>query len=175
MPAPPEQRSACLSRSVAVGRNVARHFCPRPWHEAGQLARQDEFPERARRCCICWGAWKEGVMRDGIFIVDGDGHVMDFPHRCYQKYLPEQYRRRIAFFPGAQWDRRQAPNGDMGRDPNTPHEDNILYASDYPHWDSEWPHTVDELLKRDDLEPRVKAKILGQNALRFYDLKGGHR
>jgi len=114
-------------------------------------------------------------MRDGIFIVDGDGHVMDFAHRCYQKYLPEQYRRRIAFFPGAQWDRRQAPNGDMGRDPNTPHEDNILYASDYPHWDSEWPHTVDELLKRDDLEPRVKAKILGQNALRFYDLKGGHR
>src|SRR3989442_16018683 len=125
-------------------------------------------------------------MRDGIFIVDGDGHVMDFPHRCYQKYLPEQYRRRIAFFPGAQWDRRQAPNGDLGRDPNTPHEmmadmaqegiggvgeDHILYASDYPHWDSEGPHTVDELMKPDDLEPRVKAKILGQNALRFYDLK----
>jgi uncharacterized protein len=49
--------------------------------------------------------------------------------------------------------------------------DKLLYASDYPHWDSEWPHTVDELLKRKDLEPRVKAKILGQNALRFYDLK----
>ena len=61
-------------------------------------------------------------MRDGIFIVDGDGHVMDFPHRCYQKYMPEQYRRRIAFFPGAYWDRRQAPNGDMGRDPDTPAE-----------------------------------------------------
>ena len=61
-------------------------------------------------------------MRDGIFIVDGDGHVMDFAHRCYQKYLPEQYRRRIAFFPGAQWDRRQAPNGDLGRDPDTPQE-----------------------------------------------------
>jgi len=46
-----------------------------------------------------------------------------------------------------------------------------LYASDYPHWDSEWPHTVDELMKRGDLNARVKAKILGQNALRFYDLK----
>jgi predicted TIM-barrel fold metal-dependent hydrolase len=61
-------------------------------------------------------------MRDGIYIVDGDGHVMDRPHRCYQKYLPEQYRRRMAFFPGAYWDRRQAPNGDLGRDPDTPHE-----------------------------------------------------
>ena len=50
-------------------------------------------------------------------------------------------------------------------------EDNILYASDYPHWDSEWPHTVDELLKRGDLSQPVKAKILGGNALRFYDLK----
>ncbi len=114
-----------------------------------------------------------------------------------QKYLPEHYRRRIAFFPGAQWDRRQAPNSDLGRDSNTPHEmmadmaqegidlafltipyvlgwvgeDNILYASDYPHWDCEWPHTVDELMKRDDLNDCVKAKILGQNALRFYDLK----
>jgi predicted TIM-barrel fold metal-dependent hydrolase len=50
-------------------------------------------------------------------------------------------------------------------------EDHIIYASDYPHWDSEWPHTVDELMGRKDIEPRVKAKILGQNALRFYDLK----
>jgi hypothetical protein len=28
-------------------------------------------------------------------------------------------------------------------------------------------------MKRGDIEPRVKAKILGQNALRFYDLKAG--
>jgi len=30
---------------------------------------------------------------------------------------------------------------------------------------------VDELMKRDDLDKKVKAKILGQNALRFYDLE----
>jgi len=53
-------------------------------------------------------------MRDGIFIVDGDGHVMDFARRCYQKYLPEQYRRRIAFFPGAQWDRARRRTGIWG-------------------------------------------------------------
>jgi len=52
-------------------------------------------------------------------------------------------------------------------------EDNIVYASDYPHWDSEWPHTVDELLKRGDLGPGLKAKILGQNALAFYGITVG--
>ena len=38
------------------------------------------------------------------------------------------------------------------------------------HWDSEWPHTVDELMKRDDLTHGLKAKILGQNALTFYGM-----
>jgi predicted TIM-barrel fold metal-dependent hydrolase len=61
-------------------------------------------------------------MRDGILIVDADGHVMDRPHRCYQKYLPQQYARRSAFFPGPYWDRLQAPNGPLGRDPDTPAE-----------------------------------------------------
>ena len=45
------------------------------------------------------------------------------------------------------------------------------HASDYPHWDSEWPHTVDELMKRDDLNHQRKAKILGGNALTFYGMK----
>ncbi len=49
-------------------------------------------------------------------------------------------------------------------------EDNIIYASDDPHWDNEWPHTVDELYGRADLSAGVKAKILGQNALAFNGL-----
>jgi hypothetical protein len=65
---------------------------------------------------------EEIIMRDGLVIVDADGHVMDRPHRCYQKYLPEQYARRAVFFPGPYWDRLQAPNGPLGRDPNTPAE-----------------------------------------------------
>jgi len=49
-------------------------------------------------------------------------------------------------------------------------EDQLLYASDYPHWDSEWPHTVSELMERDDLTASLKQKILSENALRFYGL-----
>src|SRR5262249_16071676 len=65
---------------------------------------------------------REDVMQDGTCCVDGDGQVMCFPDRCFHKSLPEEWRRRIAFFPGAEWVRGQAPNGDMGRDPDTPQE-----------------------------------------------------
>src|SRR5437660_9892989 len=114
---------AGLSLGALGAAPPASHFLSDRWHGGGRLSQTDfqYYPQVFRRRRRGRGR-KEDVMRDGIFIVDGDGHVMDFPHRCYQKYLPEQYRHRIAFFPGAQWDRRQAPNGDMGRDPDTPQE-----------------------------------------------------
>jgi predicted TIM-barrel fold metal-dependent hydrolase len=49
-------------------------------------------------------------------------------------------------------------------------EDVLLYASDYPHWDSDWPNTVRTLRERTDLSPTLKRKVLGENALRFYGL-----
>ena len=46
----------------------------------------------------------------------------------------------------------------------------LLYASDYPHWDSGWPHTVSAIRDRQDLGDDLKRKVLGENALRFYGL-----
>ncbi len=50
--------------------------------------------------------------------------------------------------------------------------DTLLYASDYPHWDGDWPHTVSAVRERDDLSDEVKRKMLHDNALRFYKLNG---
>jgi uncharacterized protein len=47
-------------------------------------------------------------------------------------------------------------------------EDKILFASDYPHWDGIFPHVVSTIRERKDISERAKAKILGENALRFY-------
>ena len=49
--------------------------------------------------------------------------------------------------------------------------DVLLYASDYPHWDSDWPHTVRRLRERTDLSEELKRKVLAENALRFYGLR----
>ena len=48
--------------------------------------------------------------------------------------------------------------------------DFIMYASDYPHWDSDWPDSTRPLRERTDLADDVRAKIAGQNARRFYRL-----
>jgi hypothetical protein len=54
-------------------------------------------------------------------------------------------------------------------------DDRIMYASDYPHWDSDFPNTVAPIRERDDLSDDTKAKILGSTAARFYGLNGARR
>ena len=48
--------------------------------------------------------------------------------------------------------------------------DFIMYASDYPHWDGDWPESTAPLRERADLDDDVRAKIAGENARRFYGL-----
>lgn len=48
--------------------------------------------------------------------------------------------------------------------------DFIMYASDYPHWDGEWPESTRPLRQRSDISDAVRAKIAGGNACRFYQL-----
>ena len=43
-------------------------------------------------------------------------------------------------------------------------EDHILMATDYPHFDSEYPHTVSKIKQSTTLTPIQKEKILGENA-----------
>jgi predicted TIM-barrel fold metal-dependent hydrolase len=43
----------------------------------------------------------------------------------------------------------------------------VVYASDYPHWDAEFPGSVAAIRDRDDLAPATKRAILGDNARRL--------
>ena len=44
----------------------------------------------------------------------------------------------------------------------------VMYASDYPHWDMEWPHSVSQVVGRKDISDKTKQKILADNAKAFY-------
>jgi predicted TIM-barrel fold metal-dependent hydrolase len=49
-------------------------------------------------------------------------------------------------------------------------EDHLLMATDYPHFDSEYPHTVSKLRANALLTPIQKEKILGENARQLLNL-----
>ena len=49
-------------------------------------------------------------------------------------------------------------------------ENQIVYASDFPHWDNSWPASIDEIRQRGDLNDGQKQKILADNARRLYRL-----
>jgi predicted TIM-barrel fold metal-dependent hydrolase len=48
-----------------------------------------------------------------------------------------------------------------------------MYASDYPHWDSEFPHNIDELRDHPRLSEAEKQAIFYDNARTFYRLEVG--
>jgi predicted TIM-barrel fold metal-dependent hydrolase len=48
--------------------------------------------------------------------------------------------------------------------------DFVMYASDYPHWDGEFPESTRALRSRADLSDTARRKVLGENAVRFYGL-----
>ena len=48
--------------------------------------------------------------------------------------------------------------------------DFVMYASDYPHWDGNWPESTKPLRTRTDLKDDARRKIAGENARKFYRL-----
>ena len=49
-------------------------------------------------------------------------------------------------------------------------EDQIVYASDFPHWDNSYPGSIDEIRNRGDLTDAQKRKVLADNTRRLYGL-----
>jgi hypothetical protein len=83
----------------------------------------------------------------------------DFPQISGNMTMaPSEYVRRNCYVTC------EADEKDLARPIAELGEDRILMASDYPHFDSEYPHTVSTLRARSDLTERQKAKILGENA-----------
>ena len=49
-------------------------------------------------------------------------------------------------------------------------ENQIVWASDFPHWDNSYPGSIDEIRNRGDITDAQKRKLLGDNCRRLYGL-----
>jgi predicted TIM-barrel fold metal-dependent hydrolase len=47
-------------------------------------------------------------------------------------------------------------------------ENQVVYASDFPHWDNSYPGSLDEIVNRGDISEPQKRKVLGDNCRRLY-------
>jgi hypothetical protein len=47
----------------------------------------------------------------------------------------------------------------------------IYYASDYPHWDTEFPENIEHLSRREDLNEEAKKWLLAESAKKLYNLQ----
>ena len=47
-------------------------------------------------------------------------------------------------------------------------DDVLMYASDYPHSECQFPDSMDDILKWSSLKPRSRKKLLWDNAAKFY-------
>ena len=47
-------------------------------------------------------------------------------------------------------------------------EAQLVFASDYPHWDGIFPNVVKTIKARSDISDTVKTKVLGENAKTLY-------
>jgi uncharacterized protein len=86
------------------------------------------------------------------------------PHEApLLKAKPSEYLKTGRYFFSCEPEERM-----LGRVVEEMGADQIMFASDYPHWDSGFPHTTRHVRERTDLSEVSKRKILGENALRFF-------
>jgi predicted TIM-barrel fold metal-dependent hydrolase len=83
----------------------------------------------------------------------------------YLNKLPSEYVASGRIFFGVECGEKTIPDGIRWGLEHT-----LLYSSDYPHWDGDWPHTIRKVRERTDLSDTAKKNMMHDNAARFYRL-----
>ena len=100
--------------------------------------------------------WLERMARD-----IGDYGAFESP---YLSLTPKEYFQRNC------WVSCEASETQLPIVAEAVGEDNFVYSTDFPHYDSEFPHANEELLNNPALSDQLKRKILWDNCARLYNI-----
>jgi uncharacterized protein len=180
--------SAVEALGVPVGVHGSRHTCP-------PHLRSESFRNQARFYALSHPFQQQVAMGDLVL-----GGVLErFPHLkvvflesgvgwmpTYIDRLDEAYRSVREDWPGAGVELERHPSEYVlsgscwfSCEPDEPNlstavdylgENQVIYASDYPHFDCSFPDSVQELVEESGLSERVIKKVGGSNGRALYGL-----
>jgi predicted TIM-barrel fold metal-dependent hydrolase len=131
----------------------------------------------AALCVVAGGLLEKFPRLKFAFMEAGCGWVPYWMERLDEHYeilqptvpwltkLPSEYMRSGQMFYAFEMDEKMLPYVAefIGAD-------RLVFATDYNHSDSKFPHTVEEVMERSDISEGLKAKIMGENAAKLYNL-----
>lgn len=125
---------------------------------------------------ICKGVLERFPQLKVVFLESGAGWLpywlwrMDEHHEIlpfqvpWLKMKPSEYFRRQCYISC------EPDEHNLGATSRAVGEDRILFASDYPHWDSTFPGATKAILDSAEISPAAKKKIMGENAQKLLGL-----
>ena len=131
----------------------------------------------AALCVVCGGMLERFPKLKFAFMEAGCGWVPYWMERLDEHYEilqptvpwltkpPSEYMKSGQMFYAFEMEEKMLPYvADFVGD------ERLVFATDYNHSDSKFPHTVEEVMERKDLTDGLKAKIMGENAAKLYSL-----
>ncbi len=124
------------------------------------------IPERFPR--LKFGFFEAGISWVPYWIERLDEHYEKLAgHVPALTKAPSEIMRGEQFFYSCEPEEHRLPEAieDVGAD-------RIMYASDYAHWDCEYPNSVREIAEREEVPAEIRRKLLFDNAARFFSFDG---
>ena len=143
---------------------LLRHICEHPMSNmlamvdvigGGVLERHPKLKVAFLECYCGWVSFLLHRM---------DGAMEKARHAPIKKLTPSEYFKRQC------WISTEAEK-ELPMITELIGDDNIVYSTDYPHGDSDFPHAVDEFLEVKGIPDETRKKILWSNCARLYDIQ----
>ena len=146
----------------SLGSNMLIHACSHPMEMmlaavsfcgGGVLARYPELKVAFLEANSSWAPWL-------MWRLDEHYEAQGYRHPELETYPSEYFKQRcfVNMEPG-EWPAKHLEEQGYG--------DSVVFSTDYPHGDSQYPHAVDSFLTM-DLSPEAKRKYLWDNCARLY-------